>query len=157
MPHRAEDAPLPAYLRDLAIKALDCVITTPTWLAGAWDEAPRDASGAEPSPACTTSSTHRHKKRFSITNWLFADEGVVEACRFPRSVRTVFHVRAHSYARDETCRGRSYAPSLPSRREWIMLRRIRNASDCSVSVMPASILTSTDRTATVAFSRLRRP
>ena len=38
-----------------------------------------------------------------------------------------------------------------------MLCRIRNAPDCSVSVMPASILTSTDRTATVAFSRLRRP
>jgi len=38
-----------------------------------------------------------------------------------------------------------------------MLRRIRYAPDCSPSVMPASILTSTDRTATVACSRLRRP
>jgi hypothetical protein len=38
-----------------------------------------------------------------------------------------------------------------------MLCRIRNAPDCSASVTPASIRTSTDRTATVAFSRLRRP
>lgn len=38
-----------------------------------------------------------------------------------------------------------------------MLCRIRNASDCSASVMPASMLTSTDRTAADAFSRLRRP
>jgi hypothetical protein len=30
----------PAYLRDLAIKALDSVITKPTWLAEAWDESP---------------------------------------------------------------------------------------------------------------------
>jgi len=30
----------PAYLRDLAITALDCVITKPTWLAEAWDESP---------------------------------------------------------------------------------------------------------------------
>ena len=50
-----------------------------------------------------------------------------------------------------------YAPSLPSRKEWIMLCRILNAPDCSSSVMPPSILNSTDRTATVAFSRLRRP
>jgi hypothetical protein len=28
------------YLRDLAIRALDCVITKPTWLAEAWDESP---------------------------------------------------------------------------------------------------------------------
>ena len=38
-----------------------------------------------------------------------------------------------------------------------MLCSIRDAADCSASVMPASILTSTDRTATVAFYRLRRP
>jgi len=38
-----------------------------------------------------------------------------------------------------------------------MPRRIRNAPDCSASVIPASILTSTDRTAVEAFSRLRRP
>ena len=38
-----------------------------------------------------------------------------------------------------------------------MLRRIRRASDCSASVIPASILTSTDLTATVAFASLRRP
>lgn len=38
-----------------------------------------------------------------------------------------------------------------------MLCRIRNASACSVSVMPASILTPTDRTAALAFCRLRRP
>ena len=58
-------------------------------------------------------------------------------------------------ARRDVHRGASYALSL--RRERIMLCRIRNAPDCSVSVKPASILTSTDRTATVAFSRLRRP
>jgi len=51
----------------------------------------------------------------------------------------------------------SYAPPLPTRRERTMLRRIRNALACSASVKPASILTSTDRTATVAFSRLPRP
>jgi hypothetical protein len=39
---------------------------------------------------------------------------------------------------------------LPSRRERTILCRIRNAPDCSASVIPASILTSTDRTATVA-------
>lgn len=38
-----------------------------------------------------------------------------------------------------------------------MLCRIRKASDCSVSVRPASIRTSTDRTATVALAKLRRP
>ena len=38
-----------------------------------------------------------------------------------------------------------------------MLRRILNAPACSSGVMPPSILTSTDRTATVAFARLRRP
>ena len=38
-----------------------------------------------------------------------------------------------------------------------MLVRILNAADCSSVVMPLSILTSTDRTAAVAFSRLRRP
>jgi hypothetical protein len=38
-----------------------------------------------------------------------------------------------------------------------MLCGIRNAPDCSVPVSPVSILTSTDRTATVAFPRLRRP
>jgi hypothetical protein len=32
--------PFPAYLRDFAINALDCVITKPTWLAEAWDESP---------------------------------------------------------------------------------------------------------------------
>jgi Domain of unknown function (DUF4259) len=31
----------PAYLRDLAINALDCVMTKPTWLAEAWDESPK--------------------------------------------------------------------------------------------------------------------
>jgi Domain of unknown function (DUF4259) len=30
----------PAYLRDLAVKALDSVITKPTWLVAAWDESP---------------------------------------------------------------------------------------------------------------------
>ena len=30
----------PAYLRDLAIKALDSVISKPTWLAEAWNESP---------------------------------------------------------------------------------------------------------------------
>ena len=53
--------------------------------------------------------------------------------------------------------GPAYGLSLSLRREWIMLCRILNASDCSSSVMPPSILTSTDRTATVAFARLRRP
>lgn len=38
-----------------------------------------------------------------------------------------------------------------------MLRRLRNALACSLSVMPASIRVSTDRTAAVAFSKLRRP
>lgn len=31
----------PAYLRDLAITALDCVIAKPTWLAEGWDDSPR--------------------------------------------------------------------------------------------------------------------
>lgn len=31
---------LPAYLRGLAITALDSVISKPTWLAEAWDESP---------------------------------------------------------------------------------------------------------------------
>jgi Domain of unknown function (DUF4259) len=30
----------PAYLRELAINALDCVMTKPTWLAEAWGESP---------------------------------------------------------------------------------------------------------------------
>lgn len=31
--------PFPAYLRDLAIDALDRILATPTWLAEYWDEA----------------------------------------------------------------------------------------------------------------------
>jgi hypothetical protein len=30
----------PAYLRDLAIKALDSIIMKPTWLAEAWNASP---------------------------------------------------------------------------------------------------------------------
>jgi hypothetical protein len=30
----------PAHLRDLAVNALDSVVTRPTWLAEAWDESP---------------------------------------------------------------------------------------------------------------------
>jgi len=41
--------------------------------------------------------------------------------------------------RAESAQGTSYAPSAPSRRAWTMLCRIRNASNCSDSVMPASI------------------
>lgn len=31
----------PAHIRELAIEALDCVITRPAWLAEAWDASPR--------------------------------------------------------------------------------------------------------------------
>ena len=51
--------------------------------------------------------------------------------------------------RDETHPDTSYALSLVSRREWSMLCRIRNAAVWPALVMSASILTSTDRTATV--------
>ena len=53
----------PAYLQDLAIKALDSVIAKPTWLAEAWDESPAAPSGAGPSPDSAPSSTRRKKKR----------------------------------------------------------------------------------------------
>lgn len=99
----------------------------------------------------------RGTRHLAGSHGLIAVEGVTEVCRFSKSLTDVTLGCSPVRAGREVCRGTSYARSLSSRREWTMLCRIRNASDCSVSVRPASILASTDRTAALAFSRLRRP